>query len=87
MRVVVDSSQDRNVFVAMFTGAEGKHVWSRGFGGADGITMGDEGRGIALTPKGELYLTGFFGLEIDFGGGILESNAARRDIFLAKLRR
>lgn len=44
-------------------GATGKAVWATGFGGL-GI---DSPRGLAVSPSGDVYVTGFFDGEIDLG--------------------
>jgi hypothetical protein len=68
-----------DIFVAMFSGVNGAHLWSQRFGG---IT-GDAGRGIAADGTGNVLVTGYFLGTVDFGGGALTS-AGIDDIFVAK---
>lgn len=73
------SAGNRDVFVAMFNSA-GIHLWSRKFGDA-----GDqEGYSVAADASGNVFLTGEFKGEINFGGSNFVS-AGSDDIFLAKL--
>jgi hypothetical protein len=75
------TSVSTDVFVAKYDSA-GAHTWSRRFGGAD-LQMGD---GVAMSPTGEVTLTGFFNQGIDFGTGPLTS-AGSFDVFLAGIGR
>lgn len=59
----------------------GKHVWSRRFGYPGG---GATGVGLDLDTKNNVFVTGRFTGQIDFGGGLLTS-AGKRDVFVAKL--
>jgi hypothetical protein len=72
---------DTSLFVAKLDPA-GHHVWSRGFG--DQATVTRWGAGVALDASGNVFLTGYFGGTVDFGGGPLVS-AGSDDIFIAKL--
>lgn len=76
-------NENVQIFVAMFTGNNAKHVWSRVFGS----DLTDEGRGIALGGSADLFLTGVYALDVDFGGGVISSTGGSRDIFLVTLRR
>jgi hypothetical protein len=68
----------KEVFLAKLTGA-GEHLWSRSFGGRDD----DVGSGLAVDAHNDVYMSGWFWREVDFGGGPLES-AGQNDIVLAK---
>ncbi|MGH9649787.1 MAG: SBBP repeat-containing protein, partial [Terriglobales bacterium] len=76
-----------DIFVAKLSGADGSHLWSKSFGAAGG---GDaQARAIALDAAGNPFVTGFFYLTVDFGGGPLtnaDGFAGGYDIFFLKLR-
>jgi hypothetical protein len=63
--------------------AQGNHVWSRRFGDADQLTLG-EIKGIAVGDSSDIVITGAFAGTLDFGGAVLTS-AGGLDMFLAKL--
>ncbi len=67
-----------DIFLVKYDG-DGQHRWSHGIGGS----LRDEGASIALDDAGNIFATGYFGAEVDFGGGPL-SSAGSADIFLAK---
>ncbi len=69
-----------DVFLARYDSGGG-HIWSRSFGGPG------EDRGTALVSNAmqEVFLTGSYHDQVDFGGGALESNGSS-DIFLAKFK-
>jgi PKD repeat protein len=73
------SAGDRDVFVAKFAGADGRHLWSRRFGAA----LTDLGNGIGTDASGNVFVTGLFQNTVDFGGGAFTS-AGGRDVFVAK---
>ena len=75
----LESGDGYDVFVAKFD-AQGRHVWSRRFGGADR----DLASGLSLDHVGNVFLTGEFRNKVDFGGGPLIS-AGDVDIFVVKL--
>ena len=70
----------RDVFVAKFS-PSGMHLWSKRFGDA-GF---DTAAAVAVTPAGEIVVTGTFdSATIDFGGGP-RANVQSTDGFVAKL--
>jgi hypothetical protein len=77
----------QNIFVAKFSGLDGSHFWSKGFGSG---TEGGWGQGVATDPSGNVLVTGEFYGTVDFGGGPLTSvpnpdGGPSPDIFLLKL--
>ena len=76
------SAAVEDIIVAKFSGADGAHLWSKRFGS----TNGERGNGVAVDSSGNVAVTGFFQLTVDFGGGGLAS-AGSADIFLLKLLR
>lgn len=73
----IESDGTARAFLASFDG-KGKHRWSRGFGS----TRTSRGTGLAVDRKGNVYITGDFFQEINFGGGSLKADG-NSDIFLA----
>lgn len=69
-------------FLATLDGA-GHHTWSKSFGLAAQFNL-QYSTSIAVGGGGDIVVTGYFGSEIDLGGGPLTSNA-QAAIFLAKL--
>lgn len=67
-----------DVFLAKLD-ADGKHVWSKAFGGKGK----DAARAVAVSPGGELGVVGIFQEEADLGGGPMRS-AGREDVFMAR---
>jgi serine/threonine-protein kinase len=67
----------KDIFLARFD-AEGHPLWRQGFGGVSDQTLFD----MALTPQGEIVLTGNFHAEIKLGYQQLKS-AGLGDFFLA----
>jgi hypothetical protein len=55
--------------------ADGKHLWSRRFGAKDH----DQGRGVAMSPEGEVAAIGIFRFRLDLGGKPLEAVHAAAD--------
>jgi hypothetical protein len=68
-----------DVFLAKLSGADGTHLWSRGFGGSDF----DLSEALAVDAKGNVFLNGCFHATGDYGGAALVS-AGLSDVFLAK---
>jgi hypothetical protein len=73
------SAGSSDIFLAGFT-QTGVYSWSEGFGD----TSFDDGHGLAADPAGNLYATGTFSGQVDFGGGVLTS-AGSGDGYLIKL--
>jgi hypothetical protein len=73
------TNQGKNDVVVAKFDAEGKHLWSHGFGDAGDQYL----KGIAADGAGNVIATGFFAGTVDFGGGALV-NAGQFDIFVAK---
>ena len=71
-------SQD--IFVAKIN-SSGDFLWVKSFGG----TNVERGLDIALDNNGNLYLTGYFFGNANFGTTVLSSNGGSRDLFLAKI--
>ncbi|MCE7954107.1 MAG: hypothetical protein DYH00_00405 [Bacteroidetes bacterium CHB6] len=67
-----------DIFLAKYS-PEGQLVWIQQEGGSDL----DEGNGIVLDKDGNIYITGYFTSEADFGG-IKMKSSGDRDFFLAK---
>jgi len=59
---------------------DGQLLWLKSFGGV----LNDIGYGIAVTPSGEVYITGWFADTIDFGDGVSITSYGGSDIYLAK---
>jgi hypothetical protein len=73
------SAGQADAWVASYTPL-GDHRWSTRFGSTDI----DQGIGVATATNGNVYVTGFFGGTVDFGGGPL-SSAGSNDAFLVAL--
>lgn len=71
-------SQD--IFVAKIN-SSGDFLWVKSFGG----TNVERGLDLALDNNGNLYLTGYFFGNANFGTTVLSSNGGSRDLFLAKI--
>ena len=68
-----------DAFVAKLD-ASGNHVWSKSFGGSED----DNGYDVAIDPKGNVAVTGYFQLTADFDGHPQQS-AGRNDAFVMRL--
>lgn len=75
---VLTSAGDYDVFLVKFDGS-GVHQWSKRFGDA---TL-QYGTSVATDALGNVYLSGMFYGDVDFGGGTLTS-AGLFDAFVAK---
>lgn len=76
------SAGDSDVLLVKLDPA-GEVEWARRVGGAGA----DEGRGVAVGPQGDVYLTGFFSESVDFdpGPGQVELvSAGSADVFVAR---
>jgi hypothetical protein len=72
-------SGDDDVFVAQYDAA-GDHRWSHGFGSAEDDHCSD----VVVDSNADVYLTGHYYGQLDFGGGPLVLDGIS-DMFLAKL--
>jgi hypothetical protein len=72
------SAGGTDIFVAKFN-PSGVHQWSKRFGS----TNGDEATSVAVDPSGNVVLSGYFNLTVDFGGGNLTS-VGFDNLFLVK---
>jgi hypothetical protein len=68
-----------DMFLAKYAGASGGYLWAKTIGG----TGYDSGTSVAVDSGANVYVTGYFDLSVDFGGGAL-SSAGGRDAFLVK---
>jgi len=59
------------VFVAALHTGDGSHFWSKAFSLDWGPSYGDTANGIAVSPAGDLVITGQLLRDVDFGGGPL----------------
>jgi hypothetical protein len=69
-----------DIVIAKLDG-NGKHLWSKRFGGADGDGFGEFG----VDAEGSILLTGPFKGLLDFGGGVSLESKLSYDVFLVKL--
>jgi len=68
----LSSAGNDDLFVAKYSGVDGRHVWSRAFGSA----TSDRAYGVAVDAAGDVLVTGYFTGTVDFGGGPLVSPGA-----------
>jgi hypothetical protein len=69
----------RDLFIAKYD-SSGNFIWARGAG-----SIGrDEAKSIACDASGNIYLTGLFSNQVDFGGLTVNSPNGYYDMFLAK---
>jgi hypothetical protein len=77
-----DGTSDIDVFVA---------GWDAGGAGLWSLTVGcgaaELGTGLAADPAGNLYVTGLFRVDVDFGSGTVETPVGGFDAFLASFDR
>lgn len=71
-------SAGTDIFVAKYDAA-GVHQWSQGFG-SFAVDLAED---VAVDASGNVYITGRFSGNVDFGGGVLAS-AGGFDTFVAK---
>jgi hypothetical protein len=71
----------RDLFIARLD-AGGEHVWSRRFGATK---LGIRSGAVALSPGGDLILTGVFTGQLDLGGGPMDAPEDGYAAFAAKL--
>jgi hypothetical protein len=76
---LTSASTNPDAFVARFTVA-GAHVWSRRFGGVGGEKV----FGVTVDPDGDVFITGSFDTDVDFGGGLMTTQGGN-DAFVVKL--
>ena len=69
---------DEDLFVLKL-GPKGKETWVQQFSGAGS----QRGMGIAVDPKGEVVVSGYFDGKVDLGGVVLDADDI--DLFVAKL--
>lgn len=76
-------ARDRlDIFVAKLGAADGRHLWSRGFGS----TGHDVGHAIACDAAGNVVLSGFFQGPLEVGDGQPAlASAGKADIFVLRL--
>jgi len=74
------SAGTRDVFVAKYAGADGRHLWSRRYGS----TSIDMATGVAVDASGEVVVTGSFTGTVNFGGGALSTPNTSADVFVVK---
>jgi hypothetical protein len=75
---VLNSLGNGEIFVAMYSGADGSHRWSRRAGG----TGLDQGWSVAADGD-SVVVTGLFSGAVDFGGGDIWGSGIS-DVFVAK---
>jgi hypothetical protein len=68
-----------DIFLAKFSGVDGRHLWSARMGGRGT----DKPLAVAVDSNGDVLVTGFFTQTADFGGAE-HTSAGASDVFLAK---
>jgi hypothetical protein len=76
---VTSPADNYQVFLAKYA-PDGAHLWSKAYGDF----AGDGATAVGTDASGNVYVAGFFGNKIDFGGGEMTSSGSA-DLFLAKL--
>ncbi len=92
--IIGDTSDDTNlgggtipkggnldIFVTRYSGADGNHQWSKLFGKA----FDQVGRDVAMSPDGNVLITGGFEGTIDWKSGTTMSAIGTSDVYVAKL--
>lgn len=69
-----------DVFLAKLNKTDFTAAWAKSFGS----TGGDTGYGVAVTPEGDVLLSGSFSGGVNFGGGTLFNPNSMTDAFLAR---
>lgn len=77
--VILGSLGLADAFVAKYAIGDGSYRWAKGYGG----TADDYVRSVAVSPTGEILVTGDFQGTTNFGGGPLVSSGAT-DVILAR---
>ncbi|WP_437944786.1 hypothetical protein WME98_27895 [Sorangium sp. So ce296] len=76
-------AQGTNDMLVVKFDADGRHQWSKQFGGSEGYTTPTD---ITVTPDGDAVITGIFGGALTFGGPTFETaEISDMDGFLARL--
>ncbi len=80
--VLTPAYGSNDFFIAKYSGADGRHLWSR----TGGFSGGDSGQAIAVDASGNVYVAGTFCGSIDLGGGVLSAPGGTldTDLFVAK---
>jgi PKD repeat protein len=78
--VLTTSGGDYDIFVAKYSGVDGRYLWAKRFATA----ASEYGYGIAVDANGNVFATGVFYGTLDFGTGALTSSGGSADVWLAK---
>jgi hypothetical protein len=78
--IVIGSSDQIDIFVVKYDGADGSYIWARHFGNG----ASDAAYAVDADSNGNAAVTGYFLDSVDFDTGILTS-AGNADIFLINL--
>src|SRR5438128_7740636 len=68
-----------DIFVAKYSGVDGRHLWSKSFGGSSG----DRSRAVAVDANGNVIVSGYFIGSASFGGPTLTA-VGYYEAFVAK---
>ncbi|MDB6035887.1 MAG: hypothetical protein JWM16_6225, partial [Verrucomicrobiales bacterium] len=71
-----------DIFVAKYSGLNGSHIWSQGFGGV-GV---DQCNSVAVGRNDDIYITGKLGSSFSFGGDLLPFTSGQMNIFVTSLK-
>jgi hypothetical protein len=69
-----------DVYLVKLSGASGAHLWSKALGGRRDDTVSR----VAVSPSGNIVVTGRFYDTVNFGGGALTSTAGTPDVFVVQ---